>query len=362
MFGSSASLSLFIRRILVIWIGFLFALNLLFLIPHDYIPILSMMNYSLYLLMLIISIAIIIKDKYLKNIFFHLSSCFFITVIGLLGNWQDIFSTVYLQFYFKFYCFILFYQSWIICALYFVFSYIFWRTSKTLITFLSWGLGLLILADFWYKCLTIHRFCFSVGSLQLYIFVLRVDTMVVMFLLFYFYILITRNRPTGAFINSIAVGLLLMFSADILLLLATIYGINLYSIDLYLGLVLNIFLLAILFLRLIALFNEESRLREMFIFDPVFSLSVPVILSNKNYNLLLDQFLIFLKNNSFFISCCSASFFAFLIILTESPYVIVKLPIVLLIIYFILRIFIFLSKHRLKGQRPEIIHRPTNNS
>ncbi len=280
------------RYILVSWLIFLGAINLVNGLPHQPLHVFSWVNYSLYFLLAMICFFIARKDDYSWEQFAHfgiaflgISLSFVVYFIGrdyLVGdNFDHYNSLVYSR--------MLIWNFLLAGVIHSVLRYVFWHLPR----WISYGISLIlsgaILADFWYKALTIHRFTFKLKLLGFIQHIIRIDIIALLFLTLYFGVLIRRNRPNAAFLNAWMIGMLVLYSCDFFDLILGFYKIDVYGIDQYFATFCLIILIAILFLRLIALESPAHRLREQLMIDSRAGITTPVIIRGQQSDVIIGM-------------------------------------------------------------------------
>ncbi|HPN36615.1 MAG TPA: hypothetical protein PK843_19095 [bacterium] len=291
MLGSSLTLAQIIKRALALWILFLGGLNLLYYLPHEPRPFMSWANFSLYFLLGVVALYIVGRDRLFRDVYGHFGFTFLFTAAGLIIPFtgkQGLFGDNILSYYLSFYNWAVFYTLLLIGACYLTLRYLFWRWPRGVNYALSVAAAVGLNADFWHQALTVSRFPFKAGPPGILPHILRLDAAIILLLLLYCAVLLFTQRPNGAFLHTLVIGLLLSIICDVIDILVALYQLNVYGLDQYFAMLCLLILLAAFFLRLISLFSPEHALREQFMFNPHYGISIPVVLKSHNRDVIVE--------------------------------------------------------------------------
>jgi hypothetical protein len=357
MFGSEANLAQSVRRILGFWIGFLCVSNFLSLLPHWHLHLLSWVNYSLFFLMAVASIYIARKELYFADVFWHFSILFILISLSIFiwfTGKQGIVGNNFLYYYLVIYSKPFFHLMFLAGIFYLAYRYVLWRMPNKMGYILSWLAAIVCSVDFWYKALTVSRFPFRVGPQGQFWIMLRIDIIGLLLLASYFIIVWRLNRPTGSFINLWLVGLSVFFSCDLIDMVVSFNKLDVYGIDQYFSLVCLVLLVVILFLRLICLFSDEYRLKEQFIFDSSFGLSIPVIMTNKHSEVIIEQLKHLFSSQNFILQFTFGLGLVLISGFTRNPFVTVKSFMMVFLLAGIWNLYYHVFYKR--SQKPQILN------
>lgn len=274
------SLARQVRYILISWLLFLGAINLVNGLPHQPLHFLSWVNFSLYFLLAMLCFFIAGRDRYSWDQFAHFGVAFLaisLTLIVYFFGVDYLIGDNFLYYNSLVYSRVLIWNFLLAGVIYSVFRYVLWRAPRLLLYGLSLALAFAVEADFWQKAFTIHRFTFKLGLQGFIQHLFRMDIVAILFLMIYFVVLVRRNRPNAAFLNGWMIGLFVLYTCDIFDMVVGLYKIYVYGIDQYFATFCLLILITILFLRLIALESPAHRLREQLMLDSRAGISVPVI-------------------------------------------------------------------------------------
>jgi hypothetical protein len=343
-----------IKRILLVWILSLVAINILSFMPHYSLHFLSWVNFALYLLASYIALAIAGSTKYLNDIFVLLfMTCFFIfsTIFTYFCGDGMLFGDKALYIRMVFYGQIIGRILFTAVILQIVLRYLLPKWKKGIILAVTLLAILILEYDFIVNALSIDSFArktFSAGILRNS---LKLDIVSVFALLAYFVFLYFKDRPNGAFMNILVIVLLIWFVFDIFDFMATIQKIDVYGLDQYFALFCILLLNTVLFLRLVALHSEGHVLREKFIFDPQYALNTPVIMNDTQLSSLMEQIKILVHSQSFLLQIITAITIILISGLAKSLFVTIKLLLSIFLIAVIWNVYRYIIHNRAeKGQ------------
>lgn len=343
-----------IKRVFLLWIISLVAINILSFMPHYSLHFLSWVNFALYLLASYIALAVATSTKYLNDVFILLfATCFFIfaTMFSYFCGDNLLFGSKALYIKFVFYGQIIGRMLFAAVVLQIVLRYLLPKWRKGVIFSIVVLLILLLEYDFITNALTIDSFArktFSAGILRN---ALKLDVLSVLALFVYFIFLSFTDRPNGAFMNVLVIVLIIWFIFDIFDFIATIQKIEVYGLDQYFAAFCILLLNIVLFLRLVALHSEGHVLREKFIFDPQFALNTPVIMHDTQLSSLLQQIKTLVQSQSFLLQIIMAISIFLISGLAKSLFVTIKLLLSIFLIAVIWKVYRYIIHNRAeKGQ------------
>ncbi|MBN2357509.1 hypothetical protein JXO59_15455 [candidate division KSB1 bacterium] len=344
----------FSRQVQIIffcWLIFLVILNLLDRLPHFPLHFLSWINFSLFFFLAVSSLFIAKNDRYFSENFYHFSFGFFLVTLTLLvyfigvdyvvgDNFDSWNALIYSRMI-----------AWTILltgTLAFVFRYVFYKLPRWSVYLLACFFGVLSQIDFWYNALTITRFAFKLTTLQNIMHYIRTDVLALLALLAYFIVLLRKNRPNGAFLHALAVGLFLLYLCDIFDYVIALRQIDIYGVDQYFATFCLLVLGVILFLRLASLSSEGYQLREQLIFDGRYAISTPVVIRDKSTAVILSQLRQLISSQSVMLQCIFAASLILVSALSKQSIVLFKIFTMIIVLGTIWNIYVYIVSLRTK--------------
>jgi hypothetical protein len=262
----------------IIWIFISF-------LPHWEVSFLSWANHSLYSLLFLLAAATVKYDTYKRPLFICLA-LYFLAQIGSVAN-------IFMGKGFTFGNNLQVYQFWLcaqisiryfggLAALFLVAHYAFpynARTAYAALGILATILALYFFAPF-FNTDALHQ---KAWLAAFFLSMFKFSLLPALALLYYGFLLIFRNRPDGAFINSMAFLLFITHFLNITDYIAQLHRIRVYSVDQYFLLVCLISQAVIILLRLNALHATKEQLYEKLIFEPNYLAHIPVISADPGF-------------------------------------------------------------------------------
>jgi len=180
-------------------------------------------------------------------------------------------------------------------------------------------------------------------------YLLRIDYLSLVIIFLYFLLLFLTGRPNGAFLNFWALGIFIAVSFDTFDMLFTIRKIDVYGFDQYFTTFSLSLLLVILFLRLLALHSESHLMREKLLFDKKFSPSTAQIFIKYHQSSILLQILKSFVEDKIKLVQLALSFSILLLSgLSRSPFVMMKIMLLFMIILASWNLYYHVLRMRLK--------------
>ncbi len=335
-----------------LWIIYLILLNIISWLPHSHLHLLSWINYSLYFLLGIFCLNIAQRDHYLWDIFVFFSLTFlfvsFTFLVYFLGD-NGVVGTEMLKYSYFIYSRLISHLLYLISITYFVMRYLFWKSNQLHIIYITIFLAVLILFPLLIHIRNLAEYSMSVGTITIMHYLLRIDYLSLVIIFLYFLLLFLTGRPNGAFLNFWALGIFIAVSFDTFDMLFTIRKIDVYGFDQYFTTFSLSLLLVILFLRLLALHSESHLMREKLLFDKKFSPSTAQIFIKYHQSSILLQILKSFVEDKIKLVQLALSFSILLLSgLSRSPFVMMKIMLLFMIILASWNLYYHVLRMRLK--------------
>jgi hypothetical protein len=270
-----------VRKILFTWLF----LNIVWLmassLPHAPVHFLSWANHSLYSLLLLLAVAIARHDTYKRPVFISLALYFFfhiISIVPIFTGKNYLFGTNTQCILFWLYAQIPVRVFGSLTVFFLVIHYSVptrWRRTGNIILILATlAAAIVLFQPFWSTTTCINQ----AGWINTFFKrILPFSVLPLLALGYYAFRIVRHNRPDAIYLNLLAIQFFIIHFLNVADFIAYTSRIHVYGIDQYFLLGCLFALIAILFLRLGALFSEEERYYERLIFDPVYLSRVPVL-------------------------------------------------------------------------------------
>ncbi len=254
-------------RIINSWLAFLLVLVVLSNFPHwEGLTTITWVNFSVYFLIFLLSLAILLKDRYNKAIFFNFAFFAGFYAFGFLYAFLGdnyLFGSNTLAYILFAYRQIATTLLLSICVVFIAVRYLFFRSSAKLHYAVTLLVVLPVFVFNFYPYLADPRYYLSLDNdLVFYKSLLNMEVLPLVFVLFYAGLLYHSDKPIGEHINAIMVGFFITTLTDTTSLLSHVTEINLYNIEQYVLLINLCFFVVTLFKKMDYAYSDFGQFFE----------------------------------------------------------------------------------------------------
>jgi hypothetical protein len=254
-------------RIINSWLGFLLLLVILSNLPHwEGLTAVTWIIFSIYFLIFLLCVAILVRDRYNKAIFFNFAVFAGFYAFGFVHAFigdNYVFGSnalAYLLFAYRQIATTLLLS---ICVVFIAVRYLFFR-SRTLVHYaITMAVVIPVFVFNFYPYLVNPQYYLYLDNdLTFYQALLNMEVLPLVFVVFYAILLYHSDKPIGEHINAIMVGFFITTLADTTSLLSHLTQINLYNIEQYVLLINLFFFIVTLFRKLDYAYSDFGQFYE----------------------------------------------------------------------------------------------------
>lgn len=213
---AKSSVSKQILVILNIWMAYILLSKMVLVFPHWKIPLVGFFNYDLYFLIVLVAIAIFLKDPHNRYVYLNLAVFSLIYVLGFLTLFLGKAYSIggdNIQYQVWIYRKILISIATTITIIYIPIDFLF-HEKKTGIKYLMSAAITLPVSFFYYKDFLINPVYINQNYMKIFSGILGMNFLALFFIVLYAYLFFNQEKPISGYVNLLVLGFLIYLGID----------------------------------------------------------------------------------------------------------------------------------------------------